>query len=196
MTMSTTDNDRSELTPRQPSRHSNNLSIFNRPGSPLKQEVFASPVFGSPEPTYYHDSPILSHGSRVLDPAQRWTVLAREAEADEISLLSITSEEKGYYSALLPDDTVAGPVKVDSRASSQISGFDENAFVEYDDSGLQDRREPSIGPDCEIEDFQPSPAPFTQFHSPTSPPTRFDPAGFTQIPTLDPPPYVSFPSSI
>lgn len=190
-----TGNDRTDFTPSQPVRHSNTLSIFNRPGSPLKQEVLASPVFGSPEPADNHDSPILSRGSRILDTTQRWTVLAREAEADEISLLSITSEEKGYYSSLLPDDTVAEPVTDDRRADSQIGGFDENAFVEYNDSDLQERRETSIGTYGEIENYEPSPAQFTHFHSPTSPPTRFDPPGFTQAPPSDPPPYDSFPSS-
>jgi len=193
--MTMTGNDRTEITPRQPVRHSNTLSIFNRPGSPLKQEVLASPVFGSPEPADNDDSAILSRGSRVLDPAQRWTVLAREAEADEISLLSITSEEKGYYSALLPDDTVAESATDDNRADSQISEFDENAFVEYDDSDLHETRETSMGTYGEIEQYEPSPAQFAHFHSPTSPPTRFDLPGFTQAPPSDPPPYASFPFS-
>jgi hypothetical protein len=107
-------------------------------------------VFGSPDPADHTPNP--SRHSRVLDHTQRWTVLARDAEADEISLLSITSEEKGYYTSLLPDDTIAEPIPVDSRASSQISGFDENAFVEYDDSDLRDRREASIETYSEIED--------------------------------------------
>ena len=68
-------------------------------------------------------------------------MLAREAEADEVSILSVTSEEKGYYASLLPDggeETVGAhePLVEDRRASSRlgsvISGFDERAFIEHD----------------------------------------------------------------
>lgn len=185
MTMTTTTvHDRTELTPPQPSRQSNTLSIFNRPGSPLKQEVLASPVFGSPDPAA-DESLIFTRDSIALDQTQRWTVLAREAEADEISLLSITSEEKGYYASILPDDTTE-PIPVETR---RISGFDENAFVECDNnSELRKIREGSVERYSEIEDYEPLP---TQFHSPTSPPTRFDPPNFAQAPPSDPPPYVS-----
>jgi len=191
LTMAPSGND---TTPRQPGRQSNSLSIFNRPGSPLKQEVFASPVFGSPEPA--GGSPFLSRDNRVFDQTQRWTVLAREAEADEISLLSVTSEEKGYYTSIVPDDIPdAEPVTVETRASSRISGFDENAFVEYDEREVRDTREESVERYSEIEDFEPLPTDFIHFHSPTSPPTLFDPPQFIRNPPSDAAPYVSsFPS--
>ena len=186
----TTVHDRTDLTPRQPRRQSNTLSIFNRPGSPLKREVLASPVVGPHKPAAEDESLIFTRDSIALDQTQRWTVLAREAEADEISLLSITSEEKGYYASILPHETTAEPLTVETRSSSRISGFDENAFVEYDDNPeLREIREGSVERYSEIEEYEPI---STHFHSPTSPPTLFVLPSFTQAPPSDPPPYVSF----
>jgi len=143
MTMSTDYGERIDTTPRQPARNST-YSVQIRPGSPLKQEVLASPEVESPIDFFEHDgSPTVytRAGNRAYDQTHRWTMLAREAEADEVSILSATSEEKGYYASLLPEgaEETAGahePPIEDSRASSRlgstISGFDERAFVEHD----------------------------------------------------------------
>src|SRR5271169_3248965 len=138
--MTTDYGDQIDTTPRQPARNST-YSVQIRPGSPLKQEVLASPEVESPIDFYEHGSPTLRprNGNRAYDQARRWTVLTREAEADEVSILSITSEEQGYYASLLPEgaeETAHERLVEDSRASSRlgsiISGFDERAFVEHD----------------------------------------------------------------
>jgi hypothetical protein len=81
----------------------------------------------------------------TYDQTHRWTVLAREAEADEVSILSVNSEDRGYYTSLfdgtMPEEpaqqvTVLEPVIVEgSRASSRLgslSGFSEGILVEQD----------------------------------------------------------------
>jgi hypothetical protein len=82
------------------------------PGSPLKQQLFSPEVRRPRSP----------RDSRTLDQAHRWTVLTREAEADEVSILSITSEERGYFASLVPD-------AVDRRGS----GFSDGVIVEEED---------------------------------------------------------------
>jgi hypothetical protein len=206
-----TDIDRNDLTPRQPSRHGPaTVLTYGRPGSPLKQEVLASPDLDSPD-DFEPLSPTPSRGgSRVLDQTQRWTVLAREAEADEVSILSITSEERDYYTSLLPDSPEEAhtheinPVEW-SRTSSQlgsvISGFTEGAFVEneyeYDDS--RNIREESVDRFSEIdygETVPPTSAPYpptTQSPSPTH--ERYPSISSQFPPSIEPPPFIQVPPS-
>jgi hypothetical protein len=163
MAMST--EDRTDLTPRQLQRQSN--FHYQRPGSPLKQEVLASPDIdsGLPSPTF----------SRTNDATHRWTMLAREAEADEISILSVKSEDRDYYTSLfdgtMPEEerqhvTVMEPVIVEgSRAASRlgsisgslVSWFSEGVLVdeEYDDDAYffeeRKRREESVERFSEVD---------------------------------------------
>ncbi len=140
--MKTTMYERDDLTPKPP-RHSSQSIGVSRPGSPLKEEVLASPDFDyqfSPD-LFSHESPTLSRNNRVFDQTHRWTVLAREAQADEVSILSVTSEEKGYYTSLLPDELPPNPAgehephgHSGSRTGSVISGFNESAFVEHNEA--------------------------------------------------------------
>src|ERR1700738_1653316 len=131
MAMST--EERTDLTPR-PQRQSN-LIVSHRPGSPLKQEVLASPVVESSPPS---PTPTVSRGGRTYETTHRWTVLAREAEADEVSILSINSEDRGYYASLfdgtLPDEpaenvTVLEPIIVEERRASSQFGFVEETHA-------------------------------------------------------------------
>jgi len=189
MTMTTDYGDGVDTTPRQPARNST-YSVQIRPGSPLKQEVLASPEVESPIDFFEHGSPTIqprNGNNRAYDQTHRWTVLAREAEADEVSILSVTSEEKGYYASLLPDggeDTVGAhePLVEDSRASSRlgsvISGFDEGAFIEHDHEHQLDdtnREEEEENGFSEI-DFEDT----TQL------------APFVELPPTEPPPYLPY----
>ena len=177
-----------DTAPRQPARNST-YSVQIRPGSPLKQEVLASPEVESPiDFIEYDDRASTVHsrsGNRAFDQTQRWTVLAREAEADEVSILSVTSEEKGYYTSLLPEeaDGTAGahePPVEDRRASSRlgsiISGFDEGAFIEHD------YEHPIYEPNEEQEDENG----FSEIDFDDSP--QLTP--FVELPPIEPPPYL------
>jgi hypothetical protein len=214
--MMTTDLDRTDLTPRQPSRHGPaTILTYGRPGSPLKQEVLASPDLDSLD-CFEPPSPTPSRGSRTLDQAQRWTILAREAEADEVSILSITSEERGYYASLLPesheevatqDVSLVEWSRASSRLGSVISGFSEGAFVEneheheYEYDDVRDIREESVERFSEVDyaetaSITPTSAPYppsTQFPSPTH---ERSPSTAMQFPTsVEPPPFIQIPPS-
>lgn len=198
----TTGNDRLDLTPKQPQRYqnaSNNTPTTTsvRPGSPLKQEVFASPVLESSLDYYFSpsSSPTLSRDTRAFDQAQRWTILSREAEADEVSILSVTSEEKNYYALLLPDDNeprgAANQDQInDSRTSSRISGFTTNAVEdEYEYNNLRNEREDSIERFSEVEYDETHST--QELHVPAPeiapPPTELHPPPFAVNPPSDPP---------
>jgi hypothetical protein len=219
-----TDIDRNDLTPRQPSRHGPaTVLTYGRPGSPLKQEVLASPDLDSPD-DFEPLSPTPSRsGSRVLDQTQRWTVLAREAEADEVSVLSITSEERDYYTSLLPDSPEEPHIhevnpdewsRTSSHLGSVISGFSEGEFVEneHDYDETRNIREESVDRFSEIDygettSIRPTSAPYpptTQSPSPTherSPSissqfsSSVEPPPFIQAPPSDPLPYPLISSS-
>ena len=183
--MTTGYSDRVNPSPRQPSRNSA-YSVHIRPSSPLKQEVLSSPEVHSPIHFFEDGSPTIRprNSNRAYDQTHRWTVLAREAEADEVSILSITSEEKGYYTSLLPegaDETAGGhePPLDDYRASSLlgsvISGFDEGAFVEHDPE-QQHQNEPNE----EDENG------FSEINFEETP----ELTPFVQLPPTEPPPYL------
>lgn len=146
----TSDHDqRVDATPRGQSQKqlSYSVAVVHRPGSPLKQEVVLSPDLpSSPRPHDDDDDDTPSHlrrSTRVYDQTQRWTVLTREAEADEVSLLSVTSEEKDYLNALVPDasppltrdGSPAGENARYSQVGSTLSGFEEGEFRGRDSSG-------------------------------------------------------------
>src|SRR5277367_4722725 len=183
--MTTDYGDRIDTTPRQPARNST-YSVQIRPGSPLKQEVLASPEVESPIDFYEHGSPTIRprNENRAYDQARRWTVLTREAEADEVSILSVTSEEKGYYASLLPEggeETLGAhePLVEDNRASSRlgsvISGFDEGAFIEHDHEHQLNREDEEENGFSEI-DFEDT----AQL------------APFVELPPTEPPPYLPY----
>lgn len=205
--------DSNDLTPRQPSRHNPaTLLTYGRPGSPLKQEVLVSPDIDSPD-DFEPLSPTPSRsGSRGLDQTQRWTVLAREAEADEVSILSITSEEKDYYTSLLPDSPEEIPAqevnpvtwsRASSRLGSVISGFSEGAFVEhefeYDDA--RNIRHESVDRFSEIDhgetvSIYSTSAPYPPTTQSPSPTHERAPSISSQFPTsIEPPPFIQAPTS-
>src|SRR5271156_2013471 len=132
-----------QLTPRQPSRNSH--VIFNRPGSPLKQEVLASPDPESPSPND-PGSPILrreKRNSRTFDPHARWSYIESEAGADfdEVSIISALSEEKDYYGMLADMDELP-PIVDDSRTTSHVgSVISEGSLVERDEENLTPKEE-------------------------------------------------------
>ena len=187
----TMENERVDTTSKASSRHS--IQSINWPGSPLKREIINSLNCEDADP---YDPPPFSPRPRTrdiltYDATHRWTVLAREAEADELSIVSLTSEEKGYYTSLIPDGA-AGEVlqhhgessRTSSRLGSVISGFDENAFVDNDHTPPDldeehDKREGSIERFSEI-DYEET----IQFAPPTQPPP------FIQLAPTDPPPYI------
>lgn len=155
----TAEYERVELTPKQaPPAPRHTSYTINRPDSPLKQEVFTTSLdLEFEEQEYHHIYPPTSmRSSRAFDQTHRWTVLAREAEADEVSILSVTSEEKGYYTSLPPDvvgsDTVNAVVDGD-RPRSVISGFSQDAFVEHEheEDRHQNVRETSVERFSEID---------------------------------------------
>ena len=181
--MKTTIHERVDLTPKK-SRYSTQSIVTNRPGSPLKQEVFDPPDFD------YHfssdlvpqESSTLSRNSRVFDQTHRWTVLAREAEADEVSVLSVTSEEKGYYNSLLPSGANEPRGHSTSRAGSVISGFNESAFVEHNEAENQGQQErEGIGEAFSEVDYDEE----IQFAAPPELPP------FIQLAPSEPPPYAN-----
>lgn len=180
--MKTTIYDRVDLTPKQ-SRYSTQSLTNERPGSSLNQDTFSSPDLD------YHFtsdllpqvSPTLSRNNRVFDQTHRWTVLAREAQADEVSILSVTSEEKGYYSSLLPDE----PPKPSgthehsaSRPGSVISGFNESAFVEHNEAENEGQEE-GTGDQFSEVNYDDT----IQFEQPSVV------LPFIQLPLSEPPPY-------
>lgn len=108
----TTEYDREDLSPRFTLPHAK-YTVVHRSTSSPKTDSFP---FASPRSTYLdYDEPaspiILSRNDRAFDQTHRWTVLAREAEADEVSVLSVTSEEIGYYASILPDEPVPPPTQ-------------------------------------------------------------------------------------
>ena len=182
--MKTTIYERVDLTPKQ-SRHSTQSIITSRSGSPLKQEVAPDLDYHFTPDFLPQESPTLSRNNRVFDQTHRWTVLAREAEADEVSILSVTSEEKGYYTSLPPDEPTPDPAHKSpghsgSRAGSVISGFNETAFVEHNEAenGGQEEREESGEPFSEI-DYDEA----IQFAATSELPP------FIQLASSEPPPY-------
>jgi hypothetical protein len=193
--LSTTEPDRVDRTPKQSSRQSYHVETtptpLRRPGSPLKQEVLASPVPDSPGGYYYSPSasPTFSRDDRAFHQAQRWTVLSREAEADEVSILSITSEEKNYYAALVPDEP--NTPKHQSSTDSHISGFSGEAFAEdeYEYNNLQKEREESVERFSEVEYDGPMPPeeiPIEEEQPQLPPPNETEVPPFTVVPPAEP----------
>ena len=188
--MKTTIYERVDLTPKPPRDSSQSIEI-TRPGSPLKQEVCASPDFDyqfSPD-LFSRESPTLSRHNRVFDQTHRWTVLAREAQADEVSILSVTSEEKGYYTSLLPNEPSPKPPgdheshgHSGSRTGSVISGFNESAFVEHNEAESEGREEREESGESFTEvNYDEA----IQFSAPSMLPP------FIQLPLSEPPPYAT-----
>lgn len=208
--LSTTDPDTVDTTPKQSSKQNNNHYVdtktptaititpthLRRSGSPLKQEVLASPVPESPVDYYYSPSasPTFSRDARGIEGAHRWTVLSREAEADEVSILSVTSEEKNYFAALIPD-ALQTPEN-ERRTSSRISGFSGAAVAEdeYEYNNLQNgnEREDSVERFSEVEYDESPPEEIQESVDEQFPPPENEPTlpPFTVNPPLDPPPYV------
>jgi hypothetical protein len=162
----TTNHERVNRTPKEhvPNTSYSVVSI-NKPSSPLNQKVIVSPELKS-----RNYIPTTSRNDRAFDQTQRWTILAREAEADEVSILSVTSEEKGYYNSLLPDEpTVPTEPVEDNHTGSVISGFSEGEFVEHESEESVERFS-EVNYDETIQFSDPSlPAPFT----PTEPPPYY-----------------------
>jgi len=189
----TSDFDRADVTPRQQSsKHLSYSVTVHRPGSPLKREVLPSPDLASspPLPHYeYEDEDSVTFRRRnthAYDQAQRWTILAREAEADEVSIVSVTSEERDYLNALVPD--VPPPSNHDGlstveiaggrQVESAISGFDEEAFAERESTEMISRddevdKQPDENNFDEIQFTEPTALPdFTPPEDPNSSPTE------------------------
>lgn len=150
-------NSSDQLTPRQPSRTSQ--VPFNRPGSPLKQEVLASPDPQSPSPND-PGSPILrreKRASRTFDSQARWSYIETEvgADFDEVSIISALSEEKDYYGMLadVEDMEELPPIVDDSRTTSHVgSVISEGSLVEREEEVNLTPKEGSIDQFSEIDD--------------------------------------------
>jgi hypothetical protein len=107
-TKMTTEFDREDQISR-PTLPRTTVRVVHRSSTSPQTDVFPSPRSGYLD----YDGPaspaILTRNDRAYDQTHRWTVLAREAEADEVSILSVTSEEIGYYASILPDEPVPPP---------------------------------------------------------------------------------------
>ena len=194
------DFDRVDVTPRQQSEKHLSYSVtVRRPGSPLKREAHVSRYLASspspPLPEHEAEDPATfrRRNTRAYDQTQRWTILAREAEADEVSIVSVTSEERDYLNALVPDvpppsnndGLSAGEIAGGIGVESAISGFDEDAFTERESTESMSRdNEVDKQPDentfdeaiyftepVELPDFTPPQDP----NSPPTEPSRYDP---------------------
>ena len=194
---------RRDLTARQPRTRdlTPRSSTGIRPGSPLKQEIASSVESSSidylPARRSSSSSPTLSRDTRAYDQTHRWTVLTREAEADEVSIFSVTSEEKFYYAALFPDE--GSPQVNNQRTSNRYSGFSEGVLIEkdeyeYNNLPTEPEKEDNVERFSEIEfegeEFPettnaPPPLPFV----PQPPP---DPVGYFPFPSLPPSPTFVF----
>jgi len=186
----TTDNDAVDTT-----LNASSPQPVTKPGSPLIQEILPSSIYSYYDP---YDPPPLSprprpRDNRTYDQTHRWTVLAREAEADELSIVSLTSEERGYYSSLIPEITGQRPEpggessRTSSRLGSVISGFDENAFIETDHARSDSEaehidREEGVERFSEIDYNEP-----VQFIPPARPVSQY-----LQVPPTEAPPYFPF----
>ena len=194
------DFDRVDVTPRQQSaKHLSYSVTVHRPGSPLKREALLSRDLASspsPPPPELEDEDSTTfrrRNTRAYDQTQRWTILAREAEADEVSIVSVTSEERDYLNALVPDvpppsnkdGPSAGEIAGGMGVQNAISGFDEDAFTERESTEPMSRdndvdNQPDENKfDEEIYFTEPVELPdFTPPQDPDSPPTgppRYDP---------------------
>jgi hypothetical protein len=190
----TTEYGRVDLTPKQSTTTHHASYTINRPGSPLKQEVGALPdlesamseymAYISPSTTTTTTTTSFTRRNRAFDQTHRWTVLAREAEADEVSILSVTSEEKGYYTSL-PADVPHNPSATEgvvnrSRPGSGFSGFIQEAFAEHEPDEIQNTQEESTEPFNEINETVQETIQFSAL-------PQLSP--LVELPPTEPPPY-------
>ena len=184
----TTEYGRVDLTPKQSTTYHTSYTV-NKPRSPSKQEMGPTSdlesavseymAYISP-PTTTTTTTSFSRRNRAFDQTHRWTVLAREAEADEVSILSVTSEEKGYFISLPPDEphnpATEGAVN-GSEPGSVISGFSQDAFVEHESDEIQNAQEEIADRFSEIDyddtiqfSALPQLSPFVELAPPEPPP--------------------------